>query len=63
MILSTDAIIHALRLSRPVAYLFPGDAARAAAELAWGRVVHELALQLPVSARNAFLVNVQGEAA
>ena len=91
MILSTDAIIHALRLSRPVAYLFPddaardtgrdtarvaaylfpgdagrefcGDTARAAAELAWGRVVHELALQLPVSARNAFLVNVQGEAA
>ena len=70
-ILSTDAIIHALRLSRPVAYLFPGsagrdtarDTARAAAELAWGRVAHELALQLPVSARNAFLVNVQGEAA
>ncbi len=61
MILTTDAIIHALRLSRPVAYLFPDDAARASAELAWGRIAHEIALQLPVSARNAFLLNVQGE--
>lgn len=34
MILTTDAIIHALRLSRPTAYLFPGDAARAPA-LSW----------------------------
>lgn len=63
MILSTDAIVHALRLARPVAYLFPDDAARTSAELAWGRAVHEIALQLPVSARNAFLVNVQGAAA
>jgi hypothetical protein len=63
MTLSTDAIIHALRLSRPVAYLFLDDRGRAAAELAWGRAVHELASQLPVSARNAFLINVQGETA